>query len=91
MSSEMTYEVRLSRSARKYYERCDPDIARQLEEGFEDLETTPFPRHHRIKKLKGKLAGNYRYRAGKLRVVFAVYENAGIVYVRSIGPRGDIY
>jgi mRNA interferase RelE/StbE len=91
MSRDKTYEVRLSRSARKYYERCDPDIARKLEFCFETLETSPFPTHPRINKLKGELTGNYRYRVGKLRVVFALYEDEAIVYVRAIGPRGDVY
>ncbi|MFQ5794095.1 MAG: type II toxin-antitoxin system RelE/ParE family toxin [Candidatus Bipolaricaulia bacterium] len=91
MSSGTTYEVRLSRSARKYYEKCDPDVAKQLETCFEDLEKDPFPPHPRIKKLRGELSGNYRFRVGQLRVVYTIFKDERVVYIRAIGPRGDVY
>ena len=91
MSNGGTYEVRLSRSARSYYERCPPEVARQLEACFKELEKAPFPPHPRIKKLRGELSGLYRYRVGQLRVVYSIFPEERIVYVRAIGPRGDIY
>lgn len=44
-----------------------------------------------IKKLKGRLAGKYRYDVSGLRIIYSMDENTETVYVEAIGPRGDIY
>jgi len=85
------FEVRLSRSAARYYRSCDRDTARRLNECFCIPETNPFPPHPRITQLRGRLAGNHRYRVGRLRVVYTVFADKGTVYIRAIGPRGDAY
>lgn len=44
-----------------------------------------------IKKLKGRLAGKYRYDVGGFRIVYSIDEHSKVVYIEAIGPRGDIY
>lgn len=87
-----SYEVKLTRNAESYYKRCGTNTSERLEDCFSDLEGNPKDwTHPRIKKLRGKLSGLWRYRVGDLRVVYRVKEAENTVYVVAIGPRGDMY
>jgi mRNA interferase RelE/StbE len=83
------YEVRLSRRAKRYYERVPPDIVRLLDRCFAALQVNPFAGVE-IKPLKGE-PGTYRARVGDLRVVYEVDRRARIVEVHLILPRGEAY
>ena len=86
------YDVKLSQNAESYYKRTDADTKERLESCFEDLEEEPTDwSHPRIKKLRGKLSGLWRYRVGDLRVVYRVKDQQKTVDVVAIAPRGDIY
>jgi mRNA-degrading endonuclease RelE of RelBE toxin-antitoxin system len=80
------YEVRLSRRAKRYYERVTPDTARRLSQCFKILSENPFAGGD-IKPLKG-MKGLYRFRVGELRIVYEVNIRERIVKVISILPRG---
>ena len=83
------YEVRLSRRARRYYERVDADTARRLGRCFEALSKDPYGGGD-IKPLKG-MKGVYRFRVGDLRVIYEVEVDKRVVKVYSILPRGEAY
>jgi len=84
------YEVILADRAADYYEALPPSIQKQINKAIRSLEIKPlFGRH--IKKLSGKLKGLYRYRLGRLRIVYQVLESDRKVLVAEIGPRGDVY
>jgi mRNA interferase RelE/StbE len=84
------YEVKLSKSAIKYYKKCNTKTKRLLNECFKILRSSPLY-HVNIKRLHGELEGLYRYRVGDLRVIYKVNEEKVIVIVVAIGSRGDIY
>ena len=57
------YKVDLSSNAQNFYTNADRPLAQKLAHCFEQLEQEP--RHHSsIKRLKGKLGGQYRFRVG---------------------------
>ena len=86
------YTVQLSRKAESYYKRVDANTRERLDACFETLERTPKDgRHPRIKGLRGRLSGFWRYRVGDLRVVYRVDDSAMTVTVVAIGARGDVY
>lgn len=50
------------------------------------------PRYHvHIKKLEGELKQMYRYRLGKLRILYEVHDDIGIVRIKTIELRGSVY
>lgn len=83
------FEVRLSRRARRYYERVPTDTAARLDRALGSLETNPFGAGD-IKPLRG-IPGAYRLRVGDLRIVYEVDREARMVNVLHILPRGDVY
>ena len=83
------YEIRLARSANRYYQRVDVDTARRLNRCFEALSRNPFTAGN-ARPIRGR-PGQYRYRVSDLRVIFTVLQPERIVQVIAIGPRGDIY
>jgi mRNA interferase RelE/StbE len=64
-------------------------MARRLEQCFEELRDDPFSSTN-VRPLRGR-ANMYRYRVGNLRVIFSVDNEALLVRIYAIGPRGDIY
>ena len=84
------YEVILANRAADYYEALPQSIQKQINKAIDSLEVNPLFGPH-IKKLSGKLKGLYRYRLGKLRIVYQVLESDRKVLVAEIGPRGDVY
>ncbi len=44
-----------------------------------------------ISKLKGKLAGNYRLRLGKVRVILEIDFEKKVIYLKKADFRGDVY
>jgi mRNA interferase RelE/StbE len=89
MSHERKFRVALSTDALKYYQKVDADTAARLDRCFETLEEDPFGGGD-IKPLRGH-KGRYRYRVGKLRVIYGVDLEERIVKVFAISPRGEAY
>ena len=83
------YEILLQRQATRYYKRCGRDIAWRLAACFTELEENPYGPD--TKALRGKLQGSRRCRVGGLRVVYEVHEEAKVVHVLAILPRGNVY
>ena len=77
-------------SASDYYEALPPSIQKRINKAIDSLVINPLS-GTQIKKLSGKLKGLYRYRLGKLRIIYQVLESDRKVLVAEIGPRGDIY
>jgi len=64
----------------------DLALVKRLHRCFEQLRQDPF-QHPNIKRLKGSLAGYYRYRLGDWRVVYRVEEDGRIVIILLIARR----
>ncbi|MBN1485747.1 MAG: type II toxin-antitoxin system RelE/ParE family toxin [Chloroflexia bacterium] len=84
------YELLLTREAQQAYEQADVSLVKKLNRCFERLRENPY-QHSNIKRLKGSLAGCYRYRLGDWRVVYRVEEDGRIVVILLISHRRDAY
>jgi mRNA interferase RelE/StbE len=84
------YEVILADRAADYYEALPLSTQKRINKAIDSLEIKPLS-GSQIKKLSGKLKGLYRYRLGKLRIIYQVLESDRKVLVAEIGPRGDVY
>jgi len=89
MSSERKFRVALSKDALKYYRKLDTNTAARLDRCFKILEEDPFSGGD-IKPLRGA-KGRYRYRVGRLRVIYGIDLEERTVKVFVILPRGGVY
>ena len=82
----------ISSTARTFLKQHrDPATKKRLREVFEIIAQTPF--HHqcrRIRPLKGKPKGEYRYRFGSVRIHYAVDKADQAIQILNIDDRGDI-
>jgi len=84
------YEVFLTREAQDFYEQADLVLVRKLNRCFRYLQQDPY-RHPNIKRLKGPIAGHFRYRVGDWRVIYQVDEQEHEVTVLLIAHRSKVY
>jgi len=84
------FEVHLSPEGRDFYAAADRPLARKLARCFAQLEQDP-RRHQNVKRLKGELAGLYRYRLGDWRVVYRIDDNLNRVVVLLVAHRREVY
>lgn len=84
------YRLLLHKKAVKDYQRQDARVKARLTTAFKHLSTSPTAGRH-VKRLTGELAHLYRYRVGKLRIIYEVHEDFKIVRVKAIASRGDAY
>lgn len=84
------YDLLLTKEANEFYQGADLPLARRLNRCFEQLGQDPY-HHPNIKRLKGNLTGNWRYRVGDWRVVYQVNEQAHTVTILVIAHRSNVY
>jgi mRNA interferase RelE/StbE len=84
------YELTLTRDAQRFYEEADPPLVRRLHRCFEHLRQNPYE-HPNVKRLRGSLAGYFRYRVGDWRVVYEVDEEKHLITVLLIAHRSKVY
>jgi len=84
------YEVWLTSDAQKFYQDADDPLVRRLNRCFDQLQRNPYG-HPNIQRLKGPLAGHWRYRVGDWRVVYRVDEDEHIVTIVLIAHRSKAY
>ena len=86
----MNYNLKVYKQAAKYYQKLAPDKQRKINNILKNIVEEPFEGTH-IKRLKGELAGKYRYNAGDYRIIYSIDKRNKTIYIEAIGPRGDIY
>ena len=84
------FDLRLSTEAAKYYRKLSPKQTRQVNHALETLQRDPFT-SPQSKRLHGALEGSWRYRVGDLRIIYHIKLTQRILWVETIGPRGDVY
>ena len=84
------YELMLTHEAQKFYERADSSLVYRLHRCFDHLRQNPYE-HPNIKRLRGHLAGHFRYRVGDWRVVYEVNEEERAVTILLIVHRSKAY
>jgi len=84
----MNYNVSLSRASAKYLKRIDQASRKRIVMALEGLKHNPPVGD--IIPMKG-MAGHYRLRVGTYRIIFKADHENLLIFVKAIGPRGDIY
>ncbi len=88
----MNWKIEVKPTAEKYYRRLDRNTRHRIYRALKELEEMEDPFHHpNVRQLIGKLAGDYRLRVGKWRVLFTPDNERRILYVYAIISRGDAY
>ena len=86
----MKWRIEFEKSARDTLEKLDKPVRQQIEKYLDKLLTLDDPRM-RGKGLSGKLAGQWRYRAGDYRIICEIHDKVLVVLVLSIGHRSNVY
>jgi mRNA interferase RelE/StbE len=84
------YDVRLSDAAQRAYDEADAPLQNKLDRCFQILAVDP-RNHGNIKRLRGNLAGLWRFRVGDHRVIYRIDEAVEVVGVAAIAHRRDVY
>jgi mRNA interferase RelE/StbE len=84
------YEIQLTRDASKFYQAADASLVRRLNRCFDQLQQDPYE-HPNIKRLKGPLAGYWRYRLGDWRVLYRVDEDDHTITIILVAHRSKVY
>ncbi|WP_232699184.1 type II toxin-antitoxin system RelE family toxin [Brevibacillus daliensis] len=84
----LEYRLVVSRRAIKYLSTQERSVRERIGLGMEGL--LEVPPEGDIKTMKG-YTGLYRLRVGTFRILFYVDHEEKVVYVESIGSRGDVY
>lgn len=84
------YEIRLTHDAQKSYRAAEGTLVKRLHRCFDQLRRNPHE-HSNIKRLKGPLAGYWRYRVGDWRVVYRIDDDNRAVVVILVVHRSKAY
>ncbi|HTY21259.1 MAG TPA: type II toxin-antitoxin system RelE/ParE family toxin [Geobacteraceae bacterium] len=83
------FSIEYSKAARKSLKAMPRNTARLIMEKIESLAENPMASNNNVRKLTNH--PGYRLRVGEWRVVYTVHEQALIIAVVRIAPRGDVY
>lgn len=83
------FSIEYSKAARKALKAMPRNTARLIIEKIEALSTAQMPPNNNVKKLTNH--PGYRLRIGDWRVVYTIHEQALLIAVVRIAPRGDVY
>lgn len=83
----MVFELVISKKAAKYLSYQDQIVQDRMLQAIERLQSGL---EGDIRPIKG-LQSWYRLRVGSYRILFRLDKEERIIYVETIGPRGDIY
>lgn len=85
----MSCELKMTRKALRELQGLPPDVRDRIIERMRALAEHPRPQSSR--QLRGHLSHLRRLRVGDYRVGYQIDEEAGLVTIRAIGPRGHFY
>jgi len=86
--------MRVAAQARKFLAKRDRKTQATIAAALDFLSTvSPFhhPNPKAIKRLHGELEGFYRFRVGRIRIVYSVDSAARTIEIVNIDDRGDVY
>ena len=84
------YELLIEHGPLKYLERLRRKDAAGIDRDLNELARDPLKKAG-VVTMKGQVKGEFRMRCGKYRVVFRKDDEARLIVVTEIGPRGDVY
>ena len=83
----MSYKSVFTRGFTKEFDKLPKTIKEQVLKGLEKTVADPY----RGTKLQGKLAGLWRWRVGKYRVIYTIDEKEKNIVFLDVGLRKSIY
>jgi mRNA interferase RelE/StbE len=83
------FSIEYSKAARKALKTMPRNTAGLLMEKIEALAADPFAPNNNVRRLTNH--PGYRLRVGDWRVVYLVHEQALLIAVVRIAPRGEVY
>ncbi len=83
------FSIEYSKAARKSLKIMPRNTARLVMEKIESLAADPMAPNNNVKKLTNH--PGFRLRVGDWRVVYTIHEQALLIAVVRIAPRGDVY
>jgi mRNA interferase RelE/StbE len=83
------FSIEYSRAARKALKTMPRNTAALIMEKIEALAVDPFAPNNNVRRLTNH--PGYRLRVGDWRVVYLVHEQALLIAVVRIAPRGEVY
>ncbi|MDF2960466.1 MAG: hypothetical protein K0S39_2201 [Paenibacillus sp.] len=86
----MNFEIELSSDSRKYLSKLDKPTRNRILDHLNILSDNPRNPELDIKKLQGYIS-LYRLRVGTYRILYTIDDNVLIIFVVTIGSRGDVY
>ena len=86
----MTYDLVLTQSAHKFYEKAEHGLVKRLNRCFNHIREDPRS-HPNVKALRGQLSGYFRYRLGEWRIVYSVDESRRVITILLIVHRRSAY
>lgn len=84
------YVIEFSTDSEKYLRKLDKPTRIRILDHLNILAENPRDNELDIKKLKGK-TNLYRMRVETYRILYSIKDNVLVVYVVTIGSRGDVY
>jgi len=88
----MSWTIRVSSNAEKYYNRLDKKLKQRIKDAIVNLSQYEKPLEHpQVKALTGDLKDFYRLRVGDYRIIFGLIKESKIIAVVNIFPRGNAY
>jgi mRNA interferase RelE/StbE len=88
----MSWSIRVSSIAEKYFKRLDKKLQRKIKEKLRALSRQQNRLENvQVRALTGELKGFYRLRIGDYRIIFALLEEEKVIAVVNILPRADAY
>ncbi len=83
------FSVQYSKPARKALKSMPRNTAMLIVEKIESLAADPYAPNNNVRKLTNH--PGYRLRVGDWRVVYMIHEQALLIAVVRIAPRGEVY
>ena len=83
------YRLKYRRQARNYLARLPLKTKTAIVNKLHDLAIDPDDPAHDVDALKGRLG--FRLRVAKYRVLYTRRDDALIIEIVKVGPRGDVY
>lgn len=86
--------TRIASRAAKFLAKRDRKSQKEIADAFDYMcNVSPFhhPNPKTIRRLHGEFEGLYRYRIGKIRIIYEVDESARTIEILNIDDRGDVY
>ena len=87
----MNYRLKLHKSVTKFLKASPVKVRQRIIEKIELLQENPINHPQLDIRAMHGLPGTYRLRIGQLRLIYQIQQEKLIIYLLTIGSRGDVY